>query len=186
MSEVSAVKQSLLAKFPGRDLGETKFFLQMSGERDRAQRLIVLRQQRHIEKLSEAAGLSDSWPTSIPVITGLYRDPWPLGAVITDPAVISQYRSLLGALMHLATSTRPDIAFAVSYLARFVTSLTANKFARVVDVIKYLQGTSFYGLFLGGSAQNCPIFAYCDADYAACIETRRSVTGYVVKCVRLS
>jgi Reverse transcriptase (RNA-dependent DNA polymerase) len=180
MSQVIAVKQSLLAKFPGRDLGETKFFLQMSVERERAQRLIVLRQQRHIAKLSEAAGLSDSWPTSIPVITGLYRDP--LGAVITDPAVISQYRSLLGALMHLANYTRPDIAFAVSYLARFVTSLTANKFARVVDVIKYLQGTSSYGLFLGGSSQNCPIFAYCDADYAACIETRRSVTGYVVKC----
>jgi hypothetical protein len=152
----------------------------MSVERDRAQHVIVLRQQRHIEKLSEAAGLSDAWPTCTPIISGLYRDP--LGAGITEPSVISQYRSLLGALMHLANYTRPDIAFAVSYLARFVTTLTANKFARVVDVIKYLQGTSSYGLYLGGSAQNCPLFAFCDADFAACPETRRSVTGYVVKC----
>jgi hypothetical protein len=140
LSPVTAFKQALLAKFAGRDLGETQFLLQMSVERDWTQRLIVLRQQRHIEKLSEAAGLTGAWSTSIPIITGLYRDP--LGAEITDPSVNSQYRSLLGALMHLANYTRPNIAFAVSYLARFVTAWTANKFARVVDVIKYLQGTS--------------------------------------------
>jgi hypothetical protein len=47
--------------------------------------------------------------------------------------------------MYLAHYTRPDIAIAVLYLARFVSSLAANKFARVVDVIQYLKGTSWYG-----------------------------------------
>ena len=102
----------------------------------------MLRQQRHIENLSKAAGLSAAWPIRTPILTGLYRDP--LGTVITESSVISQYRSLLGALMHLANYTHPDIAFAVLYLARFVTVLTANKFAHVIDVIKYLQGTSSY------------------------------------------
>jgi hypothetical protein len=37
VAQVVAIKQSLLDKFPGRDLGVTKFFLQMSVERDRAQ-----------------------------------------------------------------------------------------------------------------------------------------------------
>ena len=180
LSRVTAVKKLLLAKFPGRDLGETQFFLQMSVERDRQRKLIVLRQQRHIEKLAEEAGLSDAWPTLIPMITGVYRDT--LGAAITDPSVITQYRSLLGALMHLANYTRPDIAFAVSYLARFVTSLTTDKFARVSDIIKYLLGTASFGLYLGGSAAGCPIYAFCDADWAACTSSRRSVTGFVVKC----
>jgi hypothetical protein len=180
VAQVIAVNKFLLETFPGRDLGETMFFLQVPVERDGAQRLVVLRQQMHIQNFSKAAGLRDSWPTSIPNITRLYRDP--LAAEITDPPVVSQYRSLLGAIMHLANYTRPDIAFAVSYLARFVTSITANNLARVLDVIKYFQATSTYGLVLVGSSPNCPTFVYCDADFAACTETRRSVSCYVVKC----
>jgi hypothetical protein len=45
-----------------------------------------------------------------------------------------------------------------------------------------LQGTSSYGLYLSGNAESCPLFAYCDADFAACPISRRSVTGYVIKC----
>ena len=84
--------------------------------------------------------------------------------------------------MHIANYTRPDIAFAVSYLARFVNCLTTDKFARVVDLIKYFHGTADYGLYLGGKSSDCPVYAFCDADWAACPVTRRSVTGYVVMC----
>jgi hypothetical protein len=124
-----------------------------------------------------AAGLSGSWPTSIPVINGLYRDP--LGAVVTDPTVMPQCRPLLSALMHLVIRTHPDIVLAVAYLARVLLSLNANMFALLLDVIKYFQGTSIYGLFLSSSSRNFPIFAYCDADFAACTETRCFITGFV-------
>jgi len=55
------------------------------------------------------------------------------------------------ACLHIANYTRPDIAFAVSYLARFV-SLTRVTFERVVDVIKDLHGTADYGLYVGGKS----------------------------------
>jgi hypothetical protein len=113
--------------------GDTTSFLQMSVERDRAQRLIVLRQQRHIESLSEAAGLSDSWPIRIPVITGIYKDP--LGAAIIHPAVISQYRSSLRALMHLANYSRPVIAFATAMAPNFLNML--DRFVFVLQSIMH-------------------------------------------------
>ena len=50
-------------------------------------------------------------------------------------------------------NTRPDIAFAVSYLVRFVNAVTTHKFARAVDMIRYLKGTSSFGSCLGGTAQ---------------------------------
>jgi Reverse transcriptase (RNA-dependent DNA polymerase) len=180
LSDVLDLKRHLLAKFPGRDLGETSFFLQMAVQRDRQRRVIVLRQQRHIEKLADMASLSSAWPVNTPMISGVYRDP--VGATITDSTALTQYKSLLGALMHIANYTRPDVSFAVSYLARFATTPTTDKFARVLDVIKYLNGTSSFGLYLGGTAVECPLYAYCDSDFAACTATRRSVTGYVVKC----
>jgi hypothetical protein len=180
LSDVQFVQQQILSAFKGRALGAASYFLQMSIERDRNRRMLVLRQQRHIEQLVQAGGLCDAWPKPIPIITGLYSDP--PGEAITDPAVVTKYKSLVGALQHLSNYTRPDISFAVSYLARFMCTPTTNKFARVKDLICYLKGTSSYGLYLGGSSQNCPLYAFCDSDYANCPETRRSVTGLVVKC----
>jgi hypothetical protein len=180
VSTVEELKQKLLSKFPGRDLGDTQFFLQMSIVRDRCRRTVALKQQRHIGKLVKDAGLETTHPLTLPMIPTIYRDA--RGALIEDPDAITQYKSLLGALMHIANYTRPDIAFAVSYLARFANAVTTDKFARVVDVIKYLHGTADWGLYLGGETAHCPLYAYCDADWAACPDTRRSVTGYVVMC----
>jgi hypothetical protein len=110
----------------------------------------------------------------------LYSEP--PGEAVTDPAVVTKYASLVGALQHRGNYTRPDTSFAVSYLARFMCTPTTNKLASVKAVICYLKGPSSYGMYLGGSSQHCPLYAYCDSNYAKCPETRRSVTGLVVKC----
>ena len=125
LSNVVSFKEQLLAKFPGRDLGATQFFLQMSVERNRSDRYLVLKQQRHIEKLVTDANLDACHPLKLPMLPTVYRDV--AGASIEDPEAITQYKSLLGALMHITNYTRPDIAFAVSYLARFVNCLTTDK-----------------------------------------------------------
>jgi hypothetical protein len=98
----------------------------------------------------QAGGLCDAWPKRIPIITGLCSDS--PGDAITDPATVTKYKSLVGALQHPSNYTRPDISFAASYLARFMYTSTTNKFARVEDLICYLKGTSSYGLYLGGSS----------------------------------
>ena len=64
-SHIAAFKQLLLSKFTGRDLGETPLFLQKSVQRDRARKIIVLKQERHIEKILKATGLDAEWPTNI-------------------------------------------------------------------------------------------------------------------------
>jgi hypothetical protein len=85
-------------------------------------------------------------------------------------------------LQYVANCTWADVAFAASYLARHVNSVTTDKFARVVDAFNYLHGTEIHGFHVGGSSIDCPLCVYCDADSSACPETRRSATGYVVKC----
>jgi hypothetical protein len=179
VSTVEELKQKLLSKFPGRDLGQTQFFLQMSIVRDRSRRVVALKQQRYIEKLVKDAGLDTAHPLTLAMITTIHRDA--RGALIEDPDAINQYKSLLGALMHIA-NTGPDIAFSVSELARFANAVITDKFARLVDVIKNLHGTADWGLYLGGETAHCPVYAYCDADWAACPDTRRSVSGYLAMC----
>jgi hypothetical protein len=52
------------------------------------------------------------------------------------------YLSLIGALMYLASSTRPDIAFAVNLLARHSAAPTRRK-----QILRYINGTKDLGLF---------------------------------------
>lgn len=178
LSLVQSTKSAILAKFEGRDLEETKFFLQMAVTRHRDRKTLFLSQERHAEKILEDSGLSEAWPLDTPMIQSVYKDV--KGAKVEDPAAITQYKSLLGSLMYIANYTRPDLSFAVSYLARFVNDITTDKFARLVDVIKYLRGTASFGLALGGEKAN--MHAYCDSDWANCTLTRKSITGYVIKC----
>ena len=178
LSSVQHIKKAILEKFPGKDTGESRYFLQMTITRNRAERTIYLRQQRHIEKLIDEHELQDAWPLSIPMITNVYKDP--SGPTVIDAAAISQYKSIVGALLHISNNTRPDVAFAVAYLARFTAEPTCSIFARLRDVLLYLKGTASYSLRLGGP--ECVLHGFCDSDWAGCPKSRKSVTGFVVKC----
>lgn len=51
------------------------------------------------------------------------------------------YRELVGSLMYLAISTRPDIAHVVSYLSQFNENFDKEHWAAGKRVLKYLKGT---------------------------------------------
>lgn len=88
------------------------------------------------------------------------------------------YRQLIGSLMYLAVSTRPDIAFAVSNLSQFLTNPSIDHWKAAKRVLRYLQGTIGLGiLFIGNCEQPNVLFAYSDSDFATCIDTRKSISG---------
>lgn len=175
-ASVLALKHQILHQFPGKDLGETDFFLQVSIQRDRRNRTIYLSQRRHIEKIVTACNLDAAKTKSIPMISKVYADP--SGPLLGD-APASQYRSIIGGIMHISNYTRPDVAFAVNYLSRFMASPAANHLARAKDIVTYLKGSAALRLRLGGAT--APIFhGCCDADFAACVNTRKSTSGYAL------
>ena len=62
------------------------------------------------------------------------------------------------------TLTRPDICYSVHKLSQFMSS----------SRVPHLQG-----LFLSARSK-LQLKSYCDADWAACPDTRRSITGFCV------
>ena len=48
----------------------------------------------------------------------------------------------------------------------------------VKHILRYLKGTSHYGIQLGGRIE--PLHAYSDSDWAGDLDTRRSQTGYIL------
>jgi len=92
------------------------------------------------------------------------------------------YHSAVGAIMYAMLGTRPDIAFAVTTLSQFSSNPGYPHWSALKRVLRYLRGTIDYKLVYGGvdiAKSALTLLGYCDADWAGCIDDRRSITGYV-------
>jgi hypothetical protein len=87
------------------------------------------------------------------------------------------YQSLVGSLMYLAVSTRPESAHAVNMLSQFNTNFGEQHWRAAKRVLRYLKNTENLGLMFNKSGQE--LVGYADADWGASIDDRRSYTGYV-------
>nr|KYP62968.1 hypothetical protein KK1_017529 [Cajanus cajan] len=86
---------------------------------------------------------------------------------------------LLLALVTYLTTTRPDIAFAVQHLSQFVSSPTTAHHQATFRVLRYLKGTPGLGVFLSAHS-SLQLKAFSDFDWAGCVDSRRSITGFSV------
>ena len=88
----------------------------------------------------------------------------------------TSYCQLVGKLIFL-TNTRPDLAFSVGLVSRYMTAPQQAHLDAIHHMLRYVKKTSSYGLFYARHITT-PITGYTDADWAACGETRRSTGGY--------
>ena len=94
-------------------------------------------------------------------------------------AVDVPYRELVGSLMHLTVATRPDLAYIVSILSKYLENPSREHWTAAKRVLKYLAGTVDIGIVYGRDDSN-ELVGYSDADYAACTESRKSISGVVL------
>ncbi|KAK4389632.1 Retrovirus-related Pol polyprotein from transposon RE2 [Sesamum angolense] len=82
----------------------------------------------------------------------------------------------VGRLLYLGFS-RPDISFAVQQLSQFIQHPRQPHWDAALHLVRYLKGTPTLGLFFA-STSSLKLTAYSDSDWASCLDTRRSVSGY--------
>ncbi|XP_019248815.1 PREDICTED: uncharacterized protein LOC109228093 [Nicotiana attenuata] len=97
------------------------------------------------------------------------------GSLLPDP---SHFRKLVGKLNYL-TNTRLDISNSVQHLSQYMQSPREPHLKVAYHVLRYLKGDPNLGIFLSNK-QDYKIRAFCDLDWAACPDLRKSVSGYVV------
>lgn len=79
-----------------------------------------------------------------------------------------------------ATITRPEICYAVQTLSQFMQAPKQSHYEAATRVVRYLKGTVGQGVWFQAKAAD-ELTCWCDSDWAACPNTRRSVTGYIIK-----
>ena len=89
------------------------------------------------------------------------------------------YREAIGSLLFAARVTRPDIEYSVNYASQFLGAYGREHWEAVKRIVRYLSGTRGTGIVF--ECRNGPLGAigFTDADYAGCVETRRSRSGFV-------
>ena len=88
------------------------------------------------------------------------------------------YASVIGSLMHAQVCTRPDISFVVGVSGRYLSDPGLSHQKAAKKVTRYLQGTK--NLMLTYQQSNFfNIVGFSDADYAGCVDDKRSTYGYI-------
>ncbi|XP_020245284.1 uncharacterized protein LOC109823418 [Asparagus officinalis] len=95
-----------------------------------------------------------------------------------DPVSKEQYQRLVGRLIYLC-HTRSDITHAVSVVSRYMHDPREQHMEAVRRILRYIKGSPGKGLWFR-SFGHLRIEGYCDADWAGCMDDRRSTTGYCV------
>ncbi|CAI7761275.1 unnamed protein product [Closterium sp. NIES-53] len=173
---LALVKSELQKRHTCTDLGELTSYLGLRITRDRAHRTITLTQSHMVQQVLQRFGFTYSSPQSTPLPTG-----HSLSAPPSDESVepSGPYPELVGCLMYLMTGTRPDLAYPLSLLARYVAPGRHRKvhWDAAKRVLRYLCSTSGMGLVLGGRAR-VVLTGHADASWVDDLATQRSSQGY--------
>ena len=182
------------------ETGKCTWLLGIRVNVDRKNNRITLSQEQAIQKIVETQALTPDDTSVTPMTADLKLVRLEAHDPTIDPETCMNglsFRSVLGSVLYISTSTRPDIAFPVNLIARHVTGLGPPHVKALLRVVKYLNGSQSWGIqficperpmqTLGYQAATHPcdiqrehvMRCFADADYAQS-EDRKSTTGYTI------
>jgi hypothetical protein len=142
---------------------------------------ILLSQEAYIDNLVEHFGLQNA--TTVTTLL----DP---GVVFTKDQCLrtpeelqdmsrNNYQELIRSLQYIALVTQPDISFAISKLAQFLTNPRHIHLEAATHVLQYLKGMKSWNLNLGGDVTD--VAGFMDSDWGGDHDDQKSISAYVFK-----
>ena len=176
---MTEIKNALKGKYNMKDLGPISECLGMRITYDQPNGTMTLDQTDYIVKMLEHFDMKDLRQARTPL------DPGTKLSISMAPATDAEktaaakfpYREIIGKVMYLMLCTRPDIAFAVSFLSKFNSCHGSEHHKGVIHLMRYLMTTKDMCITYG--QQPIDLMGFSDASWGADVDTRRSVTGYV-------
>jgi len=171
--DIDKFKSQMKGTFQMSDLGLLHYYLGL--EVSQTPQGITLGQSTYAAKILQNAGLTGCNTSLIPMEPRLK-----LSKKSTAPAVDqTAYRSIVGSLRYLV-NTRPDLAYSVGYVSRFMEEPTTEHLAAVKRILRYVAGTLDYGCrYTRKKQKEAELIGFSDSDLAGDLDTRKSTTGVI-------
>lgn len=172
--EISKLQEELSIRFDMKRLGQLSHFLGLIVENMKDG--IFVTQKTYAEKLVERFGIKESKQRSTPLDANI-KLKHNEGTLLPNSKL---YRALVGSLLYL-TITRPDIAFSVGLVSRFMQAPRKPHLEAAKKILKYVNSTLELGMFYR-KGMNFSLYGYTDASLGGDSETGRSTSGYAFFC----
>ncbi|XP_062557021.1 uncharacterized protein LOC134221866 [Armigeres subalbatus] len=156
------------------EFGELRHFLGMRIDYNRSGGTLRMSQESSITKVLNRFGMSECNSTRTLIEKGLQLPHGGLNA--GEP-----YRELLGSLMYIMLCVRPDVCYPVGYLGRFQQDSSTVHWNALKRVVRYLSGTKTLCLEYQRNSEAEALVGFADADWAADLQDRKSVSRFVSK-----
>lgn len=174
LGELKEIKRVISNTFQIVDKGPIHQFLGMSIERDGPTGAITISQKQHIWQLLEQYGMTNCRTTSVPLDPGFQPKCESQSCQLVDQM---EYQSIIGSLMYIAISTRPDILHSVCKLSQRNTNPHVEHLAAAKQILRYLKTTLELKLKYQKTGQM--VTGYVDADWGGDSTDRKSYSGHV-------
>ncbi|KAJ1038315.1 hypothetical protein NDA10_002763 [Ustilago hordei] len=174
LETVLKVKKQIGQRWKMEDSGEVSHFLGIKISRDHAMRTMTIGQSGYIDQVL-AKHLDKRMKLTMVPMQSI-----PEGTLVASAAQQKEYPVIVGKLLWVANSTRPDLSLTVGVLARHMHEPSQEHYQAAQQVLCYLKSTRQVGLVYRASESQEPLVAHSDANWAsdATIQ-RRSTSGSV-------
>ena len=173
--KIRYIKGLLSSKFKMKDMGEVKNYLGINIDYNYTNGIMTLSQEKYIESLADKYNIRNSKLYNTPMEINLKLEP---AQHVSDNV---KYRNIIGALLYISSSTRPDVSYSVNYLSRFQNCYSETHFKYALRILKYLYLTKDLKLNYCKTMTSDIFDCFVDSDWAGDNLDRKSTTGYVIR-----
>ena len=172
VQHIKAFKKEVLAEFEMNDLGMLTYYLGI--EVIQHQGGIKLSQRNYVLKILEEAGMQNCNLKHMPMDSAVK-----LSKSESEKSIdATSYRRNIGCLRYLL-HTRPDLSYCVGVLSRYMQDPKESHGAAMKQCLRYLQGTSSYGLTFKNTTVATRLIGYSDSNHNVDQDDGKSTTGHV-------
>ncbi|CAM8881217.1 unnamed protein product [Rhodiola kirilowii] len=178
-STIAKLKSELKQHFDMKDLGVAQKILGVKIVRNRNNGTMYLSQSDYITKVLNKFSMLNSKPSPIPLGGHLVLTKADCPSSESDKQQMKDvpYDIAVGSVMYAMLCTRPDLAFSVSVLSRFMSNPGNAHWTAMKYLLKYIAGTQNLGLVYKKYESKTELKGYVDPDYASNKDTRKSTTA---------
>jgi hypothetical protein len=168
---IEEFKKEMKGSFSMSDLGLLTYYLGI--QVDQKEGVTTLCQSSYALKILENAGMKGCNPCHVPMENRLKLSKNDKSL----PVDKTKYISIIGSLRYLV-NTRPDIAYAVGIVSRFIEDPKGSHWSAVKQILRYISGTMNYGcIYRKQGATEPNLTGFNDSDLAGDVDDKKSTSG---------